>query len=280
MSWESIQDWFQNIDSYWVQLLGTVLITYLAIFCIKKCLRWILTPITMDEKRKGTIQTVVASVLRYVALIIILISAISPFVNVSKMLAGAGVLGVIIGFGAQSIIKDVLTGFFMIYERQIRHGDTVIVNGKYQGTIEEIGIRTLKIRDFNGKVIYTPNGNIKDIQNFNEKHMRINERVVVSYRNHPEKVFEALEEVCQKLNAEKEESLKKEENGEYVDKFRVFGITNLNHGYHGYEYGVTAVVKDEEYWGTLMEVRKTIAIVLHEKKIRMAEQNMRFVTEK
>lgn len=68
-----------------------------------------------------------------------------------KILAGAGVAGIVIGFGAQSLIKDVLAGVFLIYERQPHKGDYVTVNNLFNGTVEEIGLRSPQIREWSGK---------------------------------------------------------------------------------------------------------------------------------
>lgn len=86
-------------------------------------------------------------------------------INLAPLLAGAGVLGLAIGFGAQSLVKDVISGFFIILEDQFSVGD-VIETGKYKGTVEMIGLRTTRIRSWTGEVHIIPNGAIQDVTNY------------------------------------------------------------------------------------------------------------------
>jgi small conductance mechanosensitive channel len=74
-------------------------------------------------------------------------------------------LGLAIGFGAQSLVKDVITGFFIIFEDQFAVGD-VIKSGEYRGTVEVIGLRTTRVRGFNGEIYIIPNGLITSVTNF------------------------------------------------------------------------------------------------------------------
>ena len=79
--------------------------------------------------------------------------------NVSGLLASAGVLGLAVGFGAQSLVKDVISGFFIIFEDQFSVGDYVQI-GEALGTVEEIGLRTTKVSAYGGEIYIIPNGNI------------------------------------------------------------------------------------------------------------------------
>jgi small conductance mechanosensitive channel len=91
------------------------------------------------------------------------LSAIS--INVTGLLAGAGVLGLAIGFGAQNLVRDVITGFFIIFEDQFSVGDYVRI-GQSEGTVEEIGLRTTKLKGINGEIHIFPNGTIIEVVNF------------------------------------------------------------------------------------------------------------------
>jgi small conductance mechanosensitive channel len=110
-----------------------------------------------------------ARVFRYVATIVIFIVAGTLVldalgISVAPILATAGVAGVAIGFGAQSLIKDYFTGFFLLLEDQIRQGDVVEVVGK-SGLVEEVTLRYVRLRDFDGHVHFVPNGEIKVVSN-------------------------------------------------------------------------------------------------------------------
>jgi small conductance mechanosensitive channel len=121
---------------------------------------------TLDEQAR--IQTL-ARVFRNTAAIVIVIVAGTLVlgelgISIAPILATAGVAGVAIGFGAQSLIKDYFTGVFLLLEDQIRQGDVVEVAGK-SGLVEEITLRYVRLRDFEGHVHYIPNGEIKVVSN-------------------------------------------------------------------------------------------------------------------
>lgn len=85
-------------------------------------------------------------------------------ISVAPILGAAGVVGLAIGFGAQSLVKDYFTGFFLLLENQIRHGDVVEAGGK-SGLVEELTLRYLKLRDYSGNVHYIPNSTISTVTN-------------------------------------------------------------------------------------------------------------------
>ena len=88
-----------------------------------------------------------------------------PFVDVKDLLVAGGVIGIVIGFGAQSIIRDFLYGFFFLFEGQFKKGDFVIINDSQEGgVVEDLGFRAVKVRLFNGKLLTMSNGEIKKIQ--------------------------------------------------------------------------------------------------------------------
>ncbi|MFP9048875.1 mechanosensitive ion channel protein MscC, partial [Enterococcus faecalis] len=80
-----------------------------------------------------------------------------------------------------SLIKDVLAGVFLIYERQLHKGDYVTVNNLFNGTVEEIGLRSLQIREWSGKLLTISNGEVRQIENYNIDFMRITESFLISF---------------------------------------------------------------------------------------------------
>ena len=116
----------------------------------------------------GRVQTL-ARVFRYIATVVIAIVAGTLVlgelgISIAPILATAGVAGVAIGFGAQSLIKDYFTGFFLLLEDQIRQGDVVQIGDK-SGLVEEVTLRYVRLRDFDGHVHFIPNGEIKGVTN-------------------------------------------------------------------------------------------------------------------
>jgi small conductance mechanosensitive channel len=117
------------------------------------------------RKRAQTIASVVRrglSALIWTTAILIVLRELD--VDITPVLTGAGIVGLAIGFGAQTLVRDVITGFFLIVEDQVRVGDVAMVNG-IGGLVEQINLRTLVLRDFEGVVHVVPNGEIKTLAN-------------------------------------------------------------------------------------------------------------------
>ncbi|NHW34768.1 mechanosensitive ion channel family protein [Paenibacillus aceris] len=124
------------------------------------------SPLKFDRRRTNTIGSLIHNLIAYtVNLICIMLILGQVGLNLGPLLAGAGVLGLAIGFGAQSLVKDVITGFFIIFEDQFGVGDVIQIDS-FKGTVEEIGIRVTRIKSWTGEVHIIPNGNIKQVTNF------------------------------------------------------------------------------------------------------------------
>lgn len=115
-------------------------------------------------------------------------------ISIAPILAAAGVVGVAVGFGAQSLIKDYFTGFFLLLEDQIRHGENVEVAGK-KGIVEEVTLRHVKLRDTDGTVHFIPNGSITLVSNQSRDYSHALIDVGVAYRENLDKVYEVMRQV-------------------------------------------------------------------------------------
>ncbi|WP_246861290.1 mechanosensitive ion channel family protein [Bacillus sp. REN3] len=123
-------------------------------------------PLRISDRREATLIKLLQNVLSYVIYFIAIVMILSVLtINVQAMLAGAGIVGLAVGFGAQSLVKDVITGFFIIFEDQFSVGDYVRI-GQFEGTVEEIGLRTTKIKSFTGEINILPNGSIVEVTNY------------------------------------------------------------------------------------------------------------------
>ncbi|SIT87063.1 mechanosensitive ion channel family protein [Edaphobacillus lindanitolerans] len=122
-------------------------------------------PIRTSERRERTLIKLLENILAYVVYFSAIMAILSIFeINVAGLLAGAGVLGLAVGFGAQSLVKDVISGFFVIFEDQFSVGDYVKI-GEAEGTVQEIGLRTTKIKTATGELYIIPNGSITEVVN-------------------------------------------------------------------------------------------------------------------
>jgi moderate conductance mechanosensitive channel len=233
----------------------------------------------IEERKEKTIESLIRSLTRYVATIGFLLYILSQFVeDFGRILAGAGIAGIVIGFGAQSLIRDILAGIFLIYEKQLHQGDFVTINNTFNGTVEEIGLRSLKLREWSGKVLTISNGEIKQIQNYNIEQMRVIERAVVSFRENPDEVWNVLEEACNILNEKLAYCLKRDASGAMIEPFQIYGITSLNAGFRGYEYTIIGLVDDRYYWEASKQARKMIAQTLYDHQIELAEERFLMIS--
>lgn len=118
-----------------------------------------------EEQRIRTLSRVIRYVLTVAVTVVAGLLILGEFgISVAPILGAAGVVGIAIGFGAQTLVKDYFTGFFMLLENQIRIGDVVEAGGK-SGLVEELTLRYLRLRDYSGNVHYIPNSNITIVTN-------------------------------------------------------------------------------------------------------------------
>ncbi len=156
-----------------------------------------------DELRR--IDTV-GNAFRYFASVVVVLVAGMLILNelgisIAPLLATAGVAGIAIAFGAQSLIKDYFTGFFLLLEDQIRVGDVVEVAGR-GGLVEDLTLRYVRLRDLEGHVHYVPNGEIKLVTNRTRGHATPVVDVPISYAADPDAVLQVMREVAEALRAD------------------------------------------------------------------------------
>jgi small conductance mechanosensitive channel len=122
--------------------------------------------------------------------------------DLTAVIAGAGVVGLAVGFGAQSLVKDVISGFFLIFDEVLEAGDYVDVD-KVSGTVEEMGLRLTKIRADDGKLWYVPNGQIQVVGNNNRGWMRAMEMVKLASGQDVSRAVAVVDEVARAWAAER-----------------------------------------------------------------------------
>lgn len=163
----------EQIEEFFTQSISRILGSIIAIFIamlINKIVKIALLRVGKsnlpNDRRKKTIAKLMISVVKYVVGIITIIAVLAIWgVNVGPALAGLGVLGLVIGLGAQKFINDLISGFFIIFENHFNVGDTIEVKG-FKGVVTDIGLKTTKIRNWKGEIKIYNNGDIGDITNF------------------------------------------------------------------------------------------------------------------
>jgi small conductance mechanosensitive channel len=199
----------------WLTTSGIKIIGILvAFFILTQMSRWIVRwmerfvfekdPLQAAEAKKRA-QTL-GNILRHALLIVMIIIAILMIlgelgIQVAPLLATAGIGAVAIGFGAQSLVKDVISGFFIILENQYRIGDVIEVAG-VSGLVESVSLRTTILRDLQGKVHTIPNGEIKIVSNLSKEWSRSVLDIAISYGEDVDRVIEVLSQIGRELESE------------------------------------------------------------------------------
>jgi small-conductance mechanosensitive channel len=119
-------------------------------------------------------------------------------ISVAPILGAAGVAGLAVGFGAQSLVKDYFTGFFLLLENQIRQGDVVKL-GEHAGLVEEMTLRYVRLRDYDGNVHFVPNGTVSTVVNMSRGFAQSVIDVGVAYRENLDRVMDVMREVASQL---------------------------------------------------------------------------------
>lgn len=147
------------------------------------------------ERRLKTLTSLLRSMVFLVIAGIAAVMALRELgMDIAPIIAGAGILGLAVSFGGQNLVRDVISGFFIIFENQIRVGDVAVINGQ-AGTVEEINFRTTVIRDLQGIVHVFPNGAITQLSNQSKGWSRYVIDVGVAYKENIDYVMEVLREI-------------------------------------------------------------------------------------
>ena len=174
------------------------------VLCAATLLRLVLSLIKPKERKGMTLVSLLSSLLHYVAALVILCWGLSILgVNVNAIVASVGIVALIVGFGAESLVADVITGVFLIFENQYNVGDIVEVNG-FRGTVKEIGIRTTSIMDTGENIKIINNSEMKNILNRSDNISRAVSDIAIPY----ETDLEALEAKLPQLMNEIQEQRK------------------------------------------------------------------------
>jgi moderate conductance mechanosensitive channel len=160
----------------------------------------------MDDREAAQRAETLGRVFRYlvtvvIGLVTVMLVLAELGVSLAPILGAAGVVGLAVGFGAQSLVKDFVTGFFLLLENQIRQGDVVQVDG-HNGTVEEITLRFVRLRDYEGAVHYVPNGQITTVVNMTRGFGNAVFEIGVAYREDIDEVMPIMRKVAAQLRAD------------------------------------------------------------------------------
>ncbi len=201
----------------------------------------------VNNRRANTIGEILKKIVKYVLYFIGIVMVLDMFnVNTTSILATAGIGGLAVGFGAQSLVKDIITGFFILFEDQYAVGDYVKIES-LEGTVEELGLRVTKLRDFSGDLHIIPNGRVQVVTNKTRGAMRALVNVSIAYEENIDNAIKILEKVCEDI---------KSNNDSILDGPTILGVTDL--GESNISITIVAKAKPMEQWAVEREIRKKV----------------------
>ncbi|WP_142827486.1 mechanosensitive ion channel family protein [Planococcus soli] len=264
MNFESF-DWEALLFSAGViaaQIIG-ILIAFALVKAIGKKLidRFFDKLLVKGDVTKGralTLQSLTENVFSYVLIFILVATLFNIFgLSVASLIAGAGIIGLAIGFGAQGLVSDVVTGFFLLLEKQLDVNDYVTV-GSLDGIVEAVGLRTTQIRSFDGTLNYIPNRDITTVSNHSRGNMRALVDIGISYDENIDEAVSIIQTACDQVAAKDSTIVE----GPDVIGVQAFGASDVT-------LRVIAKAQSGEQWAVERQLRKAIKEALDAKGIEI-----------
>jgi small-conductance mechanosensitive channel len=223
----------------------------------------------LDERKANTIFSLLRSMAFYVITLTVIVHILNLFsFETSTLLASASVLGVALGFGSQSLVKDVIGGFFILFENQFSVGEYVKA-GEFSGIVEETGIRATHLRDWGGELHIIPNGSIMAVTNFSRGKMRALVDIYIPYEEDLERAMDVMHSVCEAVSMEFGEKIIEAPTVQGVIQFRERNAV----------LRVVAYTQPDEQWSLERELRRRIHSAFLKEGIRTPQFQSIIVTD-
>ncbi|MEJ8777529.1 mechanosensitive ion channel family protein [Pseudogracilibacillus sp. ICA-222130] len=274
--WENLYSYIVG-EELWIRIgtnLLRIVIIILFAFIVRNIGYRIIDIIFKDKKtipirltsnrREQTLKNLSKNILSYVLLFIVVLMILDIFdVPIRTMLAGAGIAGVAIGFGAQSLVKDVIAGFFIIFEDQFSVGDYIEI-GDIEGDVEVIGLRSTKLRSFYGQTYVIPNGQINIVTNYSASNGYAMVEINIPYETNIVKVENMIKHILP--------TFKTNYPDVFIDEPFIQGVTALE--LSNYVLRVRAETFPVMQWEGARLIRKDVKAYLFEHGIEIPSPRM------
>ena len=207
---ELFAEFLQNVASWLINDLPGLLIITVAFLILFKSIKYVIkgfskilhTRSSDDEiarserkKRINTLTGIISTILKIMLVFLYVVIMLEKLgVAIGPILASAGIIGLAVGFGAQELVRDMISGFFILLEDQIRIGDAVELNGVW-GVVESIELRTIKLRDMSGVVHVFQNGKVDTVSNMSKEWSALILNIGVAYKEKYDHVAEVIKQV-------------------------------------------------------------------------------------
>jgi len=247
-------DWFKDEGIHIIAIAGAAIILFIICRLLIPSIMIKMVANRMSEedepeikKRADTLSSILVKIAAIVLAIIAIITILPELgVNIATLIAAIGIGGLAIAFAAQNLVRDFISGFFIILEDQYRVGDVVSIAGT-AGVVEEIGLRRTLLRDTEAHVHSVPNGQVNVSTNMTRKFSKVNMNISVGYGENLKRVIDVINRVCTELA---EDPQWKED---FISTPSVLRIDNL--GDSGIDIKITGDTKPGKQWALMGELR-------------------------
>lgn len=227
-----------------------------------------------EKKREDTLIQVVMGTAKIVIWVITILMIFTELgIPILPLLAGVGVLGLAISFGAQYVVRDIVTGVFIVMENQFRVGDVIDING-ISGVVEDMSLRITKIRGVDGTVHFIPNGEVKVASNKTKDFSKINLKIGVAYDTDIDKVERVINELGEEMAKDEafEDMIVEAPKFERITDFGPYEI-NIK---------ITGTVKPKRQWKVSGEIQRRIKVAFEKNGIEIPypQQVIHYAKEK
>ncbi|KLV25809.1 mechanosensitive ion channel protein [Niallia circulans] len=241
-------------------LLSYIFIKKMAKKVINKLFETYIQKHSISRGRAFTLESLTNNVITYVLFFILIITILQLLgIDATAILAGAGIIGLAVGFGAQGLVSDLVSGFFLLLEKQLEVGELVSI-GDFSGTVEQVGLRTTQIRAADGTLHFIPNREITQLSNHSRGEMQALVDIDISVHNDLPKTLEILKPLCERIA---------KENPVITDGPDVIGIQNMES--NTITIRILAKTINMEQWGVERLIRQEVKIALDENGIKLPE---------
>lgn len=229
-----------------ILLVAYVIVSPLGKKLISKTLEKTTTRESISKARIKTLEKLLINMYTYILIFVFVTMLFGIFdLELGPLLATAGVIGLAIGFGAQGLVSDIVTGFFILLEKQIEVDEYVSTAG-YSGIVEEVGLRTTQIRSFDGTLNFIPNRHMEGVSNHSRGTMRALVDIGISYDDNIDQAMAVLQKVCDEF----------EQDERFVEGPDVLGVQSF--GSSDIVLRVLGKTVNMEQWGAERDIRKRI----------------------
>lgn len=248
-----------------ITIIIYILIGYIIYVLLKKIL---IKSLNKKKKREQTLKKLLISIIKVAIIIIEIIVILETLgINVTSLLAGLGIASVVLGLALQDIMKDILSGIFIVIEDQYDVGDLVEINN-FTGNIISVGLKSTKIKNYEGKIKIISNRNISEVINYSKSNNYAIIDIPVSYEENISKVEKVLNKIIDKIK----------ELDNIIGNVELLGINELAES--SINYRLTAEVKSSTQYQVQRQIRKIVLEEFNKEKINIPYNKIEVINEK